>query len=75
MNVGGPGVKPMSQMKTSLEHLKHHVPYPTDKKGVVAACNNMSDVEAADREWFSKTLPEGQYKGAEDVMRAMIAKV
>ncbi|HEX9708787.1 MAG TPA: hypothetical protein VGB42_02285 [Candidatus Thermoplasmatota archaeon] len=51
------------------------MPYPTDRKGVIAACNNMSDVEADDREWFNKTLPEGKYKGAADVMNALIAKV
>jgi len=65
----------MSHMKTSLEHLKHHVPYPTDKKGVIAACSGMSDVEAADRDWFAKTLPEGKYEGADDVMRAVLTKV
>ncbi len=65
----------MSQMKTSLEHLKHHVTYPTDRKGLLAACTGMSDVEAADREWFTKTLPEGKYKGAEDVLRAVLSKV
>jgi len=51
------------------------VPYPTDKKGVLAACSGMSDVEVADREWFSKTLPDGKYKGADDVMRAVLSKV
>ncbi len=65
----------LSQMKTNLEHLKNHVKYPTDQKGVLAACTNMMDVPDADRAWFTKTLPEGKYKGPEDVMRALIAKV
>jgi len=64
-----------SQTKTNLEHLKHHVKYPTDKKGLVAACNNMMDVPEGDRAWMTKTIPEGTYRGPEDVMKALLAKV
>ena len=44
----GPG-DAIANMKANLEHLKRHVKYPTDRKGLVAACNNMSDVDASDR--------------------------
>ena len=65
----------MSTMKNSLAHLKTHVKYPTDKKALVATCNNMSDVPQEDRDWFAKTVPEGNYKGPTDVMNALIARV
>ena len=62
-------------MRSSLEHLKHHIEYPADRKQVVAACNNFSDVPKADSDWFSEKLPEGSYNNAEDVVRAILAKV
>lgn len=65
----------MGNLKDSLEHLVKHVPYPTDKAGVIAACNNMSDMESSDREWFNSTLPDGNYGNAGDVVNALIPKV
>ncbi len=65
----------MSAMKTSLEHLKHHIDYPASKAELVAACNNMSDVSSADRSWFSTAIPEGKYKNPEDVLKALLGKV
>ena len=64
-----------SVLQTSIEHLKHHVQYPADRKQVVGACNNFADVPKADSDWFSEKLPEGNYKNAEDVVRALLAKV
>lgn len=64
-----------SHIKTSLGHLKHHVKYPADRNTVVQACNNMSDVEKADREWFTTNLPQGTYKGPADVLNALLTKV
>lgn len=64
-----------SQTKTNLTHLKHHVTYPTDRKGLITACSNMSDVPEGDRAWITETIPEGNYRGPEDVMKALIAKV
>lgn len=55
-------------MKT---HIKEHMEYPATKKQIVEACNNMSDVSAADRDWFSKTLPDKKYKSAGDVIKAL----
>jgi len=65
----------MSNLAAELGHLKNHVQYPADKKAVVAACNGMSDAPQADRDWFAKTLPEGQYRSAEEVAKALLAKV
>ncbi len=62
-------------METSLGHLKNHVSYPADKAGLVAACNNMADLPAEDREWFANKLPEGNYENPEDVVAALLAKL
>ena len=65
----------MSNLATELDHLKNHVEYPTNKAGVIAACNGMADAPKEDSAWFAKTLPEGNYRTADDVMRALLAKV
>jgi hypothetical protein len=65
----------MSNLATELGHLKNDVMYPADRKAILAACNNMSDYPKEDRDWFSKTLPEGKYTNAHDVLQALLAKV
>lgn len=65
----------MSNLATELDHLKNHVTYPADKAAVVAACNGMADVPKDDSAWFAENLPEGNYGNAEDVMRALLARV
>jgi len=65
----------MSDLANELGHLKNHVSYPADKKTVIAACNNMVDVPEVDRAWFSKSLPEGNYRNAEEIIKALLAKV
>jgi len=73
---GTPSVRGfMSNLKSELEHIKHHIKYPANKTQVVAACNNMSDVPTADKEFVSKSLPESNFKGPEDVVRALLTKV
>ncbi|MGP8124288.1 MAG: hypothetical protein ACLQEQ_00225 [Nitrososphaerales archaeon] len=64
-----------SSMAEELGHLKHHVQYPASRSQVVAACNKMSDVSEANREWFSKNLPEGTYKNPTEIMGALLNKV
>lgn len=65
----------MSTLKSELEHLKHHIKYPANKATVVAACNNMMDVPSADKEFVTKNLPESNFKGPDDVVRALLNKV
>ncbi len=65
----------MSTLATELDHLKNHVEYPANRAAVIAACNNMSDAPTEDSKWFAKTLPEGNYRNADDVLRALLAKV
>ena len=58
-----------------LGHLKNHVRYPANRSQVVAACNNMSDAPAEDKEWVMKSLPEGTYRSADEVVSALLRKV
>ncbi len=51
------------------EHLTNHLTYPATKSDIVKACQNMSEFNNKEKEWFVKNLPEGNYKNAEDVMR------
>ncbi len=68
-------LKTTSNLKTGLEHLKHHIKYPVNRKGLIEACNRMEDVNEADRAFFQATIPEGTYRGPEDVYKALLAKV
>ncbi len=65
----------MSNLKTELEHIKHHIKYPANKTQVLAACSNMMDVPSADKEWVTRSLPDGNYKGPDDVVKALMNKV
>ncbi len=64
-----------SGMKTGLEHLKNHVEYPATKSDIMTACNNLSDVPQADKDWFEKNLPDRTYKNAEEVLTAIIESI
>lgn len=64
----------MSTLAKELEHLKNHVTYPSDRTGVLATCNNMMDVPQEDKDWVSNALPEGQYRGPDEVVRALLNK-
>jgi len=48
-------------------HLKNDVPFPADRKAIVTACNNMSDLPAEDRDCLAM-LPEGRFNRPDDVM-------
>lgn len=65
----------MGKFAEELGHLKSHVPYPATKQQVVAACNNNMHADKDDAEWMAKALPEGTYRGASDVLTALLAKV
>lgn len=49
------------------EHLDH-VTYPTNKRELVKACNKMSDVSKAHKEWFERNLPDRSYNSRDDVV-------
>ncbi len=65
----------MGGFAASLDHLKNHVEYPANAEAVVTACNNMSEASPEDSEWFAKTLPEGTYHGADEVLSAVLDKI
>lgn len=61
----------MQNQQAAMDHLKNHQTYPATKADLVAACNNLSDFSAEDKQWFMNTLPENTYNSAEDVMKAL----
>ena len=64
----------MSNLQEELGHIKNHISYPASKKDVVAACNNMSDVPSADKEFVSNSLPDQTFNKPEDVVNALMRK-
>jgi hypothetical protein len=54
-----------------VQHVKSHTTYPTTKKKIVEACNNMADINEHDRKWFQGKLPDGEYRSAQDVLTAL----
>lgn len=52
-------------------HIREHMEYPATKKQIIEACNRMSDVPAADRDWVEKKLPEKKFKNADEVIKAL----
>ncbi len=62
-------------LKAALEHAKKHVTYPATKAQLVQACNIISDIPKADKEWFEKNLPNKQYSKPVEVFAALLEKV
>ena len=55
-----------------IEHIKTHAGgYPVTKEQLVAACENMSEFTAEQKEWFASALPTGSYNTAGDVIKAI----
>lgn len=50
-----------------VDHLGH-VDYPITKKALIKACEKMTDVPKAHREWFERNLPERAYNSVDDVL-------
>ena len=65
----------MGSLSTELGHLKNHVNYPANRQQINEACNNMSDIPAEDRSWFQSSLPDGTYRGPDEVVSALLKKV
>jgi len=45
--------------------------YPATCSDVVEACGNMSEFTKEEKTWFSKNLPHGTFKSADEVKRAV----
>ena len=65
----------MGGVEASLSHLKNDVEYPASAETIMAACNNMSDVPADDKEFFANNLPAGTYSGPDQVINAVLEKI
>jgi hypothetical protein len=62
-------VKP--DMKKVTQHLKEHQTYPATRTELLAACNGLADFSAAEKRWYADHLPDGTYKSAADVLKAL----
>jgi hypothetical protein len=54
-----------------LDHLEQHQQYPATRAQLLAACKDLVDFTDAEKRWFADHLPEGSYKSAADVMKAV----
>lgn len=64
-----------TSMQVSFGHLKNYIQYPATRQSPTAPCSTMMDVPAEDRDLLVKMIPEENYRNAEDVVRALMAKV
>jgi len=65
----------VGSLQSTLEHIKNHTEYPSSSQALIAACNNMSEVQIDDKSWFETNLPSGTYDSPEDVVVAVMAKL
>jgi len=52
-------------------HLADHVKYPAKRADILAACADTPEFTSAEKQWLADNLPEGDYKDANDVVRAL----
>jgi hypothetical protein len=52
-------------------HLVDHVKYPAKRADILAACADTPEFTAAEKQWISENLPEGEYKSADDTAKAL----
>ena len=57
--------------KAMKEHLSAHVKYPATKADILKACNDTSDLSADDKASFAAALPDGTYKSADEIVKAL----
>ena len=62
-------VKP--DMKQVESHLKQHQTYPATRAELLAACNGLTEFNDGEKAWFAAHLPEGTYKSAGAVLKAL----
>jgi len=55
----------------AAEHVKKHVQYPATREAILAACADTPEFSADEKAWFAKTLPPGNYKNADEVIKAL----
>ena len=52
-------------------HLADHVKYPAKRADILAACADTPEFTAGEKQWISDNLPEGEYKTADEAVRAL----
>jgi hypothetical protein len=55
----------------ATDHLKNHVKYPATRAQLLAACADTPEFTAQEMKWFADNIPEGTYKSADEVMKAL----
>lgn len=63
-----------SGVHAALKHAKRDIRYPVTKDQFMKACNNLSDVPPADKEWLDKNLPDRTYNNPNEVFSALLDK-
>ena len=58
-------------MKKLTQHLKEHQTYPATRAQLLAACNDLVEFSAGEKRWYADHLPEGTYKSAAEVLKAI----
>ncbi|HLG18742.1 MAG TPA: hypothetical protein VI895_02860 [Bdellovibrionota bacterium] len=56
------------------KHVKEHLTFTATgmtKAEILKVCNNMTDISENDKKLFAQKLPEGTYKSAEEVIKAV----
>ena len=62
-------VKP--DMKQVRAHLQQHQTYPATRPELLAACQGLMEFNDGEKAWFAAHLPEGTYRSAAEVMKAL----
>jgi hypothetical protein len=63
-------VKP--DMKKLAQHLQEHPQkYPATRADLLAACDGLAEFSAGEKRWYADHLPEGTYKSAAEVLKAI----
>ena len=52
-------------------HLRDHQKYPATREELLASCNDLVDFSNGEKRWFADHLPEGTYKSAGQVLKAL----
>ncbi len=64
----------LSGVQAALKHAKRDIGYPVTKSQFMQACNNLSDVPQADKEWLDKNLPDKTYNSPIEVFDALLER-
>jgi hemoglobin len=52
-------------------HLAVEVEYPATRAQLVGGCKDLTSFSPEEKQWFAAKLPEGSYRSAEEVMKAL----